>query len=337
MFLGIDGGGTKTAFALVDADGCIRALHEESSAYHLEVGLDGAAATLGRGCAAVLAAAGVDAHALGFAFFGLPAYGEDAAAQAVFDAMPAAFLGHARYACGNDMVCSWAGSLGCAEGISVIAGTGSMAYGEYAGRSARAGGWGELFSDEGSAYWIARAGLTLFSRMSDGRARRGLLYELVRQRFGLTNDLDLCGVVYGALNSERSSVAQLARLVCDAALGGDVLARAIFDDAARELGDMVDAVRGALGMVASATVRVSYSGGVFSRDGLLLAPFERVLAGKHAPYLLAAPAFSPAIGAALYAARCAGTPLGAGALARLADAGAPAAPKPSFDQTRILI
>ncbi len=58
--------------------------------------------------------------------------------------------------CGNDMVCGWAGSLACADGINVVAGTGSICYGEYQGRSARCGGWGELFSDEGSAYWIAR-------------------------------------------------------------------------------------------------------------------------------------------------------------------------------------
>ena len=75
------------------------------------------------------------------------------------------------------MVCSWAGSLACADGISVIAGTGSMAYGEYAGRQARCGGWGELIGDEGSAYWIAREGMNLFSRMSDGRAARGPLHR----------------------------------------------------------------------------------------------------------------------------------------------------------------
>ena len=51
-----------------------------------------------------------------------------------------------------------------------------------AGR-ARAGGWGELFSDEGSGYWVAREGLQLFSRMSDGRAPRGQLYERFREHF----------------------------------------------------------------------------------------------------------------------------------------------------------
>ncbi len=37
------------------------------------------------------------------------------------------------------------------DGINLVAGTGSIAYGEFAGRAARAGGWGELFSDEASA------------------------------------------------------------------------------------------------------------------------------------------------------------------------------------------
>ena len=40
-----------------------------------------------------------------------------------------------------------------------------------AGDRARVGGWGELFGDEGSAYWIAVQGLNAFTRMSDGRAR----------------------------------------------------------------------------------------------------------------------------------------------------------------------
>ncbi|SDD66614.1 BadF-type ATPase [Massilia sp. PDC64] len=221
MFLGIDGGGTKTAFALIDGSGNVLARHQERGAYHVEIGMEGTATVLAQGCRAVFAGAGVNPDQLDFAFFGLPAYGEDRTAQAALDELPRRILGHDRYLCGNDMVCSWSGSLACADGISVIAGTGSMAYGEADGRRARAGRWGELFSDEGSAHWIARAGLALFSRMSDGRTARGPLYDLLRERLRLETDLDLCGIVYGELNAERSRVAGLARLVTEAAaLGG---------------------------------------------------------------------------------------------------------------------
>src|SRR3954470_19071462 len=101
MFLGVDGGGTKTAVTLVDRHGAILARHEESSAYYLEVGIDGAAAVLARGCAALFASAGVSADAIEFAFFGLPAYGEDRIVQPQLDALPLAVLGHRRYLCGN--------------------------------------------------------------------------------------------------------------------------------------------------------------------------------------------------------------------------------------------
>ena len=226
-------------------------------------------------------------------------------------------LGHDRYLCGNDMVCSWAGSLACADGISVIAGTGSMAYGEVAGRRARAGGWGELFSDEGSAHWIARAGLSLFSRMSDGRAPRGPLYQLVRDRLALQQDLDLCQVVYGELKGERSRIAALSRLVSEAAALGDRQAQAIIDAAATELAALVDAVRSALGVEAGADVAVSCTGGLFGADGPLHTPFAQALAARGATYRLAPPRLAPVIGAALYAARSAGTPLDAAALERL--------------------
>ena len=51
MFLGVDGGGTKTAFALIDSAGRVLARHQDSSAYYIEVGMAGVAAMLARGCA----------------------------------------------------------------------------------------------------------------------------------------------------------------------------------------------------------------------------------------------------------------------------------------------
>jgi N-acetylglucosamine kinase-like BadF-type ATPase len=192
-----------------------------------------------------------------------------------------------------------------------------MAYGEVAGRRARAGGWGELFSDEGSAHWIARAGLGLFSRMSDGRAPRGPLYQLVRDRLALQQDLDLCQVVYGELKGERSRIAALSRLVSEAAALGDQQAQAIIDAAAAELAALVDAVRSALGIEAGQDVAVSCTGGLFGAHGPLHTPFAQALAARGAAYRLAPPRLAPVIGAALYAARSAGTPLDAAALERL--------------------
>ena len=142
MYLGVDGGGTKTALVLVDPDGAIRATHQAPGSYYLTIGLDALGTLLADGVNAVLAKAGIRAEDLDFAFFGLPAYGEDSALIGALSALPERFLPAGAYMCGNDMICGWAGSMLCRDGISVVAGTGSICYGERGGATARSGGWG---------------------------------------------------------------------------------------------------------------------------------------------------------------------------------------------------
>jgi N-acetylglucosamine kinase-like BadF-type ATPase len=323
MLLGIDGGGTKTAFTLLAPDGRVLARHTGGSLYHPDVGLESVAAVLRQGVQATLTEAGCSVDDVAHSFVGIPCHGEDSALQAQLDALPGGVLPPGRYTCGNDMVCGWAGSLGGRDGINIVAGTGSIAYGEWQGRRARAGGWGELFSDEGSAYWIAREGLALFSRMSDGRAAPGPLLGLLRTRLELADDLDLCGRLYGPQGSGRAGLAGFAPMVAEAAGQGDEAARAIFERAADHLAEIVEATARRLQAAADAVLPVSYSGGVFNSRALVLEPFRAALARRMPAATLVAPRFSPTIGAALQAARLAGRPLGEAALARLEGATMP--------------
>lgn len=315
LFLGVDGGGTKTDFVLVDRDGNVAARCQGPGAYHLEIGIDGLRDMLRDGIAELFRGAAIDSGALTYAFFGLPAHGEDRAADVQLDAMPELLLGHRRYRCGNDMVCAWAGSLGGNDGINIVAGTGSIGYGERQGRSARAGGWGELFGDEGSAYWIAVRGLNTFSRMSDGRLPKGPLHSTFTAAFGLGADLDLCAQVAHA--RARDNVAGIARLVTRAALDGDNAAIQIFDEAARELAAIVEAVRQALNFAPGEVVPLSFSGGVFASGALILDPFRRYVQERSTSYRLQAPIAMPSGGAAIYAAKLAAAPLSGAAITRL--------------------
>jgi N-acetylglucosamine kinase-like BadF-type ATPase len=318
LFLGVDGGGSKTGFLLIDAEGRRLAQHQTSTAYHVQIGLDGVRALLAQGVGALLAEAGASADEVGYAFFGLPAYGEDAGAEKALQVLPADVLGHGRYACANDMVCGWAGSLAGSDGINIVAGTGSIGYGERQGRTGRAGGWGTLIGDEGSGYWIAVRTLTLFSRMSDGRAPRGPLYELLRAELRLTRDLDICALVTpGQALGGRDRIAALCPVVARAAEAGDTGAHAIFASGARELADVADAVRTALGYAADERVPLSYSGGVFASGDMFKRAFAEAVAARPVEYSLTAPILPPLAGAALLAARRAGTPLDSQAIQRL--------------------
>ncbi|WP_308910355.1 BadF/BadG/BcrA/BcrD ATPase family protein [Pseudokordiimonas caeni] len=318
MYIGVDGGGTKTAFALVSAEGRLLATHTAATCSHLSVGLDGAKAVLEQGVKALLARAHVPLAKVTHAFFGLPTYGEDSAVTPLLDALPIDLFPLGNYRCDNDMINAWAGSLCCQDGINIIAGTGSMTYGENAGRGARCGGWGELFGDEGSAYWIGRAGLALFSKMSDGRVPRSQLYTIFRDYFGRASDLDISGVVLGEWKGERNRIAALCQEVSIAAEAGDLLAQGIFNEAAAELADIVDSTRRTLAFKEGQVVAVSYSGGVFAAGEIVFKPFKLALAERYGHYELAVPRFSPALGAAIYAARLAGVRLDESALSFLA-------------------
>ncbi len=305
-YLGVDGGGTKTRFVLIDAAGAVLAQAQRGTTYHPQVGLDGVRAILADGIGEVLQQAGIEADAIGHAFFGLPAHGEDSAVTPQLDAIPATILGHDRSTCGNDMVCGWAGSLACADGINIVAGTGSIGYGQRHGRDARAGGWGEVFSDEGSAYWIAVQGLNAYARMSDGRLPRGPLHAAFNAHFALADDLDLCARIHGEHAFTRDQVARLSLLVAQAARDGDAMAADTYVRAGQELALIAEALRRTLGFGDDETVPLSWSGGAFSAGALLLEPFAAALRAASPRFELRTPLHEPHYGAALYAMRLAG-------------------------------
>jgi len=318
-YLGVDGGGSKTAFALVDSDGRILARATAPPSYYFNSNFDVVESALAQGVTDVCGQAGIVTSDITAAFFGLPGYGEASADVEKLDAVPGVVLGHDRYSCDNDMVCGWAGSLAGDDGINVISGTGSMTYGERQGTGHRVGGWGELFGDEGSAYWIATQGLNAFSRMSDGRLSRGPLYTLLTERLELAGDLDVVSLVIDTWGGNRTSIAALATTVCQAAREKDAVAARILVDAVAELVALVDTTRTLVGFTDGETVPVSYSGGMFS-DEDFRALFVDALKGQRADYDLRRPLLDPALGAALYAAKHRGQPLSSDAVGRLAHA-----------------
>ena len=309
MFLGVDGGGTKTCFCLMNHQGQIVSTVSTGSCSYFSTGFDGMERALRQGVEEACREAAITAAAIEYAFFGLPTYGESSNDLPRLDEIPSRILGHDRYRCDNDMVCGWAGSLGASDGINVIAGTGSMAYGEHGARKARCGGWSELFGDEGSAYWIAIQGLSCFTRMSDGRQPKSALHARLKSHLQLANELDLIDVVVNQWQGDRVKIASLSKLVVAAAEEGDQEALKIIERAAGELAEQVDVTRQRLEFSVEEEVVVSYSGGVFSAGEILVNAFKTELSCLSNRYALRSPMYSPAVGAAMYAARLNQTPV----------------------------
>lgn len=279
-YIGIDGGGTKTAFVLGREDGVPVCRLRRTGCSYMDIGLEAVAALIREGVASMLAEAAVSADEVAGCCIGLPCYGEDAAMDGCVEQALSDALAPIPVRVVNDSVVGWAGSLSCREGIHLVAGTGSIAFGHGRdGEALRSGGWCEFFGDEGSCYWIGRAAMGVFSKEADGRLPRGPLYELVCAAYGIREPFALIGIVREEIAPYREKVAAFQLYAEQAALAGDEAARDLYRQAAEELALLVDALRRRLTW-SSEEITVSYFGGLFKAGELILAPLRQQLAER---------------------------------------------------------
>lgn len=297
-YIGIDGGGTKTEFLLADENNKILSRTLRGSASYMQIGEDSLIMLLEEGIESLVKPLQTEAEAEFYTCFGMPLYGEHRDRDRKIIKTMDEKLGRYRIKAVNDVEAGWAGSLKMEPGINIVAGTGSIAFGKnQGGESAKAGGWSEFFSDEGSCYWLGRKAMECFSKEADGRFRKGALYEIMKEKFQLENDYDLIGILEQDYIPYRDRVASLQICLKDAAMEGDMEAVRLYEHAAHELMLIVKSVHEKLKM--GKGCKVSYSGGLFRTEDLILKPFARFL--KPLDVTLVAPKQTPAEGALLLA------------------------------------
>jgi N-acetylglucosamine kinase-like BadF-type ATPase len=135
----------------------------------------------------------------------------------------------------NDALIALMGGVGYPVGIVVAAGTGSIVFGRNQnGETKRAGGWGYILGDEGSAYSIAVAGMQAALKAYDGREMSTILVESFKEHLGLASIEDLIKVIYRGGWGVKE-IAALAPVVDSAAVCGDEVANRIIDLAVNDL------------------------------------------------------------------------------------------------------
>ncbi|MEJ3657303.1 BadF/BadG/BcrA/BcrD ATPase family protein [Actinomycetes bacterium KLBMP 9759] len=150
-------------------------------------------------------------------------------------------------------------AAGLDVGVAVISGTGSVAWGASAdGQDARAGGWGHLLGDEGSAFQVAldavRHGL---HRMNRGEPVDALTAAML-DACGLTRPESLIDHVYAS--TDKRYWARHAGVVAALAERGDPAAGAVLDTAADAL----------VALAATVLTRLGIAGPVVLGGGFVL-------------------------------------------------------------------
>jgi N-acetylglucosamine kinase-like BadF-type ATPase len=301
LFLGVDGGQSSTTALIGDEHGRILGRGVAGPCNHAAA--DEGRTKLQRAVSGSLSAAcqeaGLNVATVRFAAacFGMSGGPEDKGA------ILAAVLRADRLIVTHDAAIALAGASATGWGIVTIAGTGSIAFARNAaGRTARAGGWGYVFGDEGGAFDIVRQALRASLRMEEGWGPPTALRQALLDATSSADANQLLHLLYGN-EWPRSRAATLAPLVDAAAQEGDPVALHILENAAQDLALLAASVRSPLWQTGEAA-DVAYVGGVF-RSPRVLERF-RLLVEFEAGNCCRPPKHGPAEGALLEALRAAG-------------------------------
>jgi len=269
--VGVDGGATKTVALIGTEDGMVLGRGRSGSSNYHNVGSTAASIAIEEAVTEARRQAGVGTGSIEVAAVALA--GVDSSRD---EARALRFLRNIKIARRTVMVHDSLAYLRAAThgrpGIIVNSGTGSVAAGiNKAGNYARAGGWGYLVDDEGSAYDIGMKAVRSAIRMIDGRAPKTKLTPILKRRFKVKRLEDALSTIYsGQLGVD--GIAALSPLV-SASAATDKVSREILRKAGVSLAELACAVAKRLGMTHD-TFPIFLIGGTFKSGRPLLQPLK---------------------------------------------------------------
>ncbi|MFA9217542.1 MAG: N-acetylglucosamine kinase [Sphingomonadaceae bacterium] len=239
LALGIDAGGTRTRWALLDASAVLVAEGSVAGLSALqmasEAGRDAVHALFAELCQQVLVAGQPQCVCAGLTGFGV-------AEGSTEPPLPAVWLGRLlglapqAVRLHNDIEIAYLDAFVPGQGYLVYAGTGSIAaLIDADGGFHRAGGRGVMLDDGGGGFWIAREAMRLIWRREDEAPGAWQQSALARAVFEHVGGSDWSVSRQFMYTQERGAIGRLALAVAAAARQGDAEALAILEQAGREL------------------------------------------------------------------------------------------------------
>jgi N-acetylglucosamine kinase-like BadF-type ATPase len=249
--IGVDGGGTKTIAALSDLQGKILKTAKAGPSNPRNSGIKKTATNIAKAVKQVLK--GKKRLKIVSTFIGLPAIAEEFKSKRedikkeLKKKIPEIFEG--KVFIGSDQEVAFRSGSCQKDGISIIAGTGSVVRGWKGKKQIRSSGWGWLL-DEGSAFYIGQKALRAVFKDLDDRGPKTLLTKLTFKEFNLKKKEDLIDFIY-AKNATGS--VPLLSVICEkASTKGDKIAKEIMTEVGQELISSLRPVIKKLGFKSSA-------------------------------------------------------------------------------------
>jgi N-acetylmuramic acid 6-phosphate etherase len=203
---------------------------------------------------------------------------------------------NAKIVTGSDRESGLAAALEHSDGIVVSAGSGSSVTGRRGDKIENAGGWGHILGDTGGGYFLSIQALRLILREYD--LHRGEMQFTAKILHALSlNNLD--ELVRWAQTADKMEIAMLTPVVFKAAASGDARVMEIIEKGAQVLSEYTEAVASRLHLLAPKVVLL---GGLFQRDSIYTHAFRRRLKKNLPDARVATAERAPELGAAWLAA-----------------------------------
>lgn len=288
LYVGIDGGGSKTEFVLFEADGTIRNVIRLSGSNPNDRGLDASMEVLLGGMEQLLAGRTPKA-----VFAGIAGSSTEDLRTAIATQL------QDRFRTNVSVDTDAANVLSCGSNpdnaMAIICGTGSCVFVRKKEDRYRLGGWGFLLDQAGSAYDVGKDGIRCALGAKDGLQERTLMTERISEALG-GNPYDGIPVIY---KKGRPFIASLAPIVVEAALEGDTCALQVLDQNADRLAALIRTAVKRFGMPEEFVI----AGGFFKND------LFRTMVEEKADVQLTMPTVPPVYGACVEALRMENVPV----------------------------
>jgi N-acetylglucosamine kinase-like BadF-type ATPase len=267
LFLGFDGGGTKTECCLLDAEGRVLGKAKAGPANPLRVGCTLTRESLRTAARGALRSARARPRDVRGICAGLAGAGRPAIARRAALFLQREFRNAAVHAT-SDLEIALAAVAQRGPAVVLVAGTGSAAHGrDAAGATARAGGLGPRLGDEGSAFDIGRRTLTAVLHAKSGL---GPSTALLDAKMGSRRLLKWAELVQSGADSPDAVFPKILPLVVESAEAGDSVAQEILASAAAALAGLATGLINRL-KLAGKEFPLGLAGGVFAASASITA------------------------------------------------------------------
>ena len=255
-YLGIDGGGTKTAAAVSSSEGKILFYTNASASNPNDIGTIDSVDIISGLINKAIKECGISATDTLYVFGGI------SGALNRMDEMNSMLserFPNISVRIESDITNVMTGEIGNSDGACVKCGTGSVCFVRSKSQLYRIGGWGYLIDSAGSGFDIGQDAIEAVLRAYDGRGEKTVLEEITREKLGKPVWESISEIYDGG----KAFIASFAPAVFKGLEQGDKVCESILDRNARHIGEYLNAAGKILGnrckVVFSGSINTVYS------------------------------------------------------------------------------